>query len=85
PGSTLNGSFGQRSLQSAVPSPSVSVSTTPQPHAPGSSLFGSVGQPSRTDSEKGDADEDEAREADPLARGSGEIPHPRHDRSGHED
>ncbi|MGA0205031.1 MAG: hypothetical protein ACO3LC_05650 [Ilumatobacteraceae bacterium] len=37
------------------------------------------------DSEKGDADEDEAREADPLARGSGEIPHPRHDRSGHED
>ena len=40
------GSFGQRSLQSAVPSLSVSVSATPQPQIPGATLFGSFGQPS---------------------------------------
>eukprot|EP00035_Acanthoeca_spectabilis_P013913 m.262484 g.262484 ORF g.262484 m.262484 type:complete len:335 (-) comp16004_c0_seq12:4410-5414(-) len=35
-------SFGQASLQSGVPSPSESVSATPQPHAPGAVLLGSL-------------------------------------------
>ena len=35
-------------MQSAIPSLSESVSGTPQPHAPGATLFGSFGQPSHT-------------------------------------
>src|ERR1051325_5273034 len=37
---------GQLSCQSGTPSPSESVSVTPQPHTPGAVLFGSFGQPS---------------------------------------
>ena len=43
----LAGSVGHPSWQSAVPSPSVSVSVTPHPQEPGASLPGSFGQPSR--------------------------------------
>src|SRR5262249_14039092 len=41
-----DGSFGQASLQSGTPSPSESVSATPQPQMPGEVLAGSFGQPS---------------------------------------
>src|SRR5262245_59360614 len=46
PGSVFWSSDGQPSLQSAVSSPSVSVSGFPQPHCPGSTLAASFGQPS---------------------------------------
>jgi len=46
PGSVFNGSKGQASLQSAVPSPSLSTSEAPQPHSPGSVFKGSKGQES---------------------------------------
>ena len=47
PGAIFAGSFGQPSLQSAVPSPSLSpVSATPQPQMPGAILLASLGQPS---------------------------------------
>ncbi len=43
PGSAFEGSAEQPSLQSGIPSPSVSVSGTPQPQMPGTT-FGSAGQ-----------------------------------------
>jgi hypothetical protein len=43
--------FGQLSLQSAMPSPSLSVSGVPQPQVPGAILLGSFGQPSMSPSE----------------------------------
>ena len=43
----LLGSLSQTSLQSAVKSPSVSVSALPHPHWPGSVLLASSTQPSR--------------------------------------
>ena len=47
PSAILFGSFGQPSMQSRVPSPSVSApSGTPHPHWPALVLFGSFGQPS---------------------------------------
>ena len=46
PGAVSVGLFGQPSLQSGVPSLSVSVSATPQPQAPGAVFNGSFGQPS---------------------------------------
>ena len=46
PGAVLFGSKGHKSMQSGVPSPSVSVSGTPQPQIPGSVLFGSKGHKS---------------------------------------
>ena len=46
PGAVFAASLGHRSLQFAVPSPSLSVSATPQPQIPAASLSGSCGQPS---------------------------------------
>ena len=46
PGAIFNGSAGHRSLQSAVPSLSLSVSATPQPQMPAAVFRGSFGQPS---------------------------------------
>jgi hypothetical protein len=48
PGASFAGSNGQPSVQSTVPSPSLStlLSMNPQPQRPGAVLFGSFGHPS---------------------------------------